>query len=51
VVSAYAADEFNKVTFNVQNIKGDYFMILENRPIFQSIIPLEDILTTINLSK
>lgn len=48
IISAYKADEFRKEEFNAQSIKGDYFMIIENKPRYGDIIPLEDILKTIN---
>jgi hypothetical protein len=47
VSSFYSADVYNKATFDVRKIKGDYFMLIENKPV-HAIDPLPDILQTIN---
>jgi hypothetical protein len=47
VISAYSAAPFNKATFDSTQVKGDYFMIVENKALYQNIVPLEDILQTV----
>ena len=48
VTSAFAADIYRKENFNAKEIKGEYFIIIENKPVYDGIIPLEDIIETIN---
>jgi len=47
VISAYSADKLNQKNFNAQQIKGKHYMVVENKPVFGNISPLEDILKTI----
>ncbi|MEP6677332.1 MAG: hypothetical protein ABJA78_19380 [Ferruginibacter sp.] len=47
VTSIYSADKFSTENFNVQQLKGEYFMILENKPLYDKILPLQDIIQTI----
>ena len=47
VLSFYSADVYDKATFDVDKLEGDYFMLIENKPVY-NIDPLSDILQTIN---
>jgi hypothetical protein len=44
VVSFYAIGRYNKELFNPRQLKGDYFMMVENKPLFGNIEPMEDLL-------
>ena len=44
VTKIYSADKYGKEKFNPQQLKGDYFMIVENKPLYDNPSPLEDIL-------
>lgn len=48
VLSAYAAAGYDKDSFDPGHIRGEYFMIVENKPLFDTILPLKDILEMIN---
>jgi len=48
VIEIYTAADYCKEKFNPQRIKGEYFMIIENRSLYNSLSPLEDILETIH---
>jgi hypothetical protein len=47
VLSAYSVYSLNNKTFNPAAIKGDYYMIVENKPVFSNISPLQDLMETI----
>ena len=47
VTSAYTAAEYHKETFDPGHIRGEYFMIVENRPLYGNILPINDIIETI----
>lgn len=51
VTSAYTAAEYCKETFDPVSIMGEYFMIVENRPLYGNILPINDILETIKTEK
>jgi len=44
VTAIYAAGDFDSENFDAQSLKGEYFMVIENKPVFGGIVPLEDIL-------
>ncbi|HLZ86305.1 MAG TPA: SRPBCC domain-containing protein [Puia sp.] len=43
VLSAYAVDTLDIKGMSPQQLKGDYYMVLENRPVSGNIQPLEDL--------
>jgi hypothetical protein len=45
VISAYSLNMLNKENFG--SLKGDHYMIVENKPLFENIQPSEDLLDTI----
>jgi len=51
VVSAHTAAEYHKESFDPSGIRGDHFMIVENKPLFGNVLPLKDILELINNQK
>lgn len=51
VLSAYAAAYYDKKSFDPNGIRGEYFMIVENKPFFGDILPLPDILEMISSSE
>jgi hypothetical protein len=48
VTSAYNVGKYNKTTFNPSLLKGEHFMIIENKPLYNNLSPLKDILELIN---
>jgi hypothetical protein len=48
VTAFYAIGQYNKDIFDPGKIAGDHFMIVENRPLFGSIAPIDDLLSTWN---
>jgi hypothetical protein len=44
VTKIKSAKEYHGENFDPQSLQGEYFLILENKPIYQSIVPLADIL-------
>jgi hypothetical protein len=51
VIKTQLAKEYQSKNFNPQHLQGEYFMILENKPVYQNIVPLMDILQTQCLQK
>jgi hypothetical protein len=47
VVSIYSAGAYRKETFDVQQLRGEYFMIIENESHNGNLTPLQDITETI----
>ena len=47
ILSIHSAGILDVRTTNPQELKGDYYMILENRPVHENIQPLADLLTII----
>jgi hypothetical protein len=47
VISYYAVNRLNIENFNAENIKGEYYMLVANKPLFGNIYPLEDLLEAI----
>ena len=43
VISAYAVNKLDKENFIAQNIRGEYYMIVENKPLFEKIHPCDDL--------
>lgn len=43
VAAIYAAADYNKERFNSHQLKGDYFMIIQNTPLYNGLSPLADI--------
>jgi hypothetical protein len=43
VVSAYAVKKRDKENFTGQNIIEEHYMVIENKPLFEKIQPLEDL--------
>jgi len=43
VTAVYAVEKLNKENFNPGDLKGDYYMIVENRALYNDAVPLEDI--------
>lgn len=50
VIAAYSATELNRKNFDVQLIKGEYYMLVENKHVVKNISPLEDILEALKLN-
>jgi hypothetical protein len=48
VVAIYGVDLFDKDAFSVRQLKGDYYMVVENKAMFGNILPLEDLLDTLH---
>ncbi len=48
VTAAFSAGDYYKEQFNPGQLKGEHFMIVENKPVYDTISPFEDILKTIN---
>jgi len=51
VLSAYKAAAYDKKNFDPGCLMGEYFMVVENKPLVGGILPLHDILEMINNSK
>ena len=51
VLSAYNAAAYDKKNFDPGCLTGEYFMIVENKPLVGDILPLHDILEMINNQK
>jgi len=47
VTKAYSADVYCEEKFNPQQLKGDYFMIIQNSPLYNNLSPMDDILEII----
>lgn len=47
VISSYGVSILNKENFNTQQLKGENYMVVENKPLFKVIQPLEDIMATV----
>jgi len=47
VLSAYAVDRFDKLTFDAKKLTGSHYMIVENRPLYGLILPMDDLLEMI----
>jgi hypothetical protein len=47
VLSAHSVNILNNKTFNPEVFKGDYYMVIENKPVFGNISPLQDLMETI----
>lgn len=47
VLSIHSADLLDARTMNPAELRGDYYMVLENRPVHGSIPPLEDLRTVV----
>jgi len=47
VITSHSVERFDKETFTVDSLKGDNYMIVENKPIFSNILPLDDLRETI----
>jgi len=45
VLSVYSVDTLNTKTVDPGSIRGDYYMVVENRPVHGKILPLEDLRT------
>ncbi|HTQ66715.1 MAG TPA: SRPBCC domain-containing protein [Puia sp.] len=43
VLSSYSVRVLNSETFNPSAFHGDYYMIVENKPVYENISPLEDL--------
>jgi len=43
VTAVYAIEKLNKENFIADNLKGEYYMIVENTPLYNDATPLEDI--------
>lgn len=50
ITRIFSAAKYNKETFNARELKGDYFMIIEDTALYNSLSPLDDISATINLN-
>lgn len=46
-ISINAADSYQKENFNVEQLKGEYFMVVETKSRYENISPLQDITKTI----
>ena len=51
VTAAYDAAEYRQEEFDPERMRGQYFMVVENQPLYGNIFPLKDILETIKVDK
>jgi len=47
VVSAYSVNYFNPDTFDAATLKGDYFMLIEDKPLYDGVKLLDDLMATV----
>jgi hypothetical protein len=43
VTAVYAIDKLNSQNFDADDLKGEYYMIIENTPLYNDISPIEDL--------
>ena len=43
VTQIFSVDKYNKETFSSHDLKGDYFMVIENTALYNDLSPLDDI--------
>lgn len=47
VISSFSVHKLDKGSFTTQALKGEYYMLVEDRPLFGSTAPMEDLLRTV----
>jgi hypothetical protein len=48
VTQIFSVDKYNKEAFSFHQLKGDYFMVIENTALYNNLSPLDDISEIIN---